>query len=223
MMHDDEQTTDFTDLDFLIDRIASGEADAGDLEALSQEAHLDGSIWNRMADALRTGSSLREAGEACATISDRIELPASPSAHHVRSQRAALARIGSWAGWAVAAMIGLAFVSASPWSSSARNAALRSSDSPDAAPAVQLSADDAWTAYLAARRDEGAVLNELPMLTVQAVAAEDGSHVDVVYVRRVMEHARLDRDQVFRVASDEHGRPVSVPAGDLVPSRRNSL
>ena len=72
-----------------------------------------------------------------------------------------------------------------------------------------VSAAQALAEYLRLGQQQGTVLAELPHRVMDTRLAPDGHSVDVVYVRRWVERATIDR--VFEIGHDERGNPTSIP------------
>jgi hypothetical protein len=142
-----------------------------------------------------------------------------------------------WAGWAAAALLAVA------WSgSSMREAAPAPAGGPVArgdagpgAPADELSAslqlDDAapggprprftGDASSDVRLASDQFVSELPMQVVETRPAEDGSGYDVLYVRRLLQRARVG--SVYSLGLDEQGQPAPVAVDPALLASADSL
>ena len=67
----------------------------------------------------------------------------------------------------------------------------------------------AYKQLLEAGKAEGRIVSELPRQLVRTRVAPDGQQVEVLYVRRLLERARLDH--LYERGSNDLGEPVSVP------------
>lgn len=75
-------------------------------------------------------------------------------------------------------------------------------------------------AYLQLAIASGRVLEEFPPVTVTVEELVDGEF-EVVFLRRWLERARVD--DIYRLAHDEHGRPVPVRTESAPKPRRESM
>lgn len=85
---------------------------------------------------------------------------------------------------------------------------------------VQQVAGEAMDEYLRLAMASGRVLEELPPVTV-SVEENDSGEVEVVFVRRWLERARVG--DMYRLARDEHGRVVPVKTKAAPRARRESM
>lgn len=145
----------------------------------------------------------------------------------VRARRSRIVRIASSiGGWFVAACLALVAVSgmrgtgngsgfadADGASEIALNQVNQASLVPaigEFASALGLTTSDTLRAYIRKGNEEGTVIGELPRkLLMQAEPAHDGKGFDVVYVRQILERARVNN--LYRFSQDETGRSMPVP------------
>ncbi len=84
-----------------------------------------------------------------------------------------------------------------------------------------LTANQALEQYMRAGTDEGRIVQELPLLTVDIRPTPDGDESEVIYLRRFMERARVEG--VYTMGLDERGRTVVVPTEDSPGRVREAL
>ena len=67
--------------------------------------------------------------------------------------------------------------------------------------------------------EEGRIIEELPLLTLDLRPAEDGEGMDVFYVRRVIEKAHVKG--MYKMGMDDQGRAVVLPTDEISnPSKK---
>jgi len=200
----EHRSDDTPEVDRLLARAVAGDAAALD-EIRARGAHEPGlleelALWQ--ADELK----LARAARALDSVADRAEIPAER------------ARLRSGAGWAVAAIIALAFLGQSM---------LAGGGAPRRAPDASVaglgagfaSADEAFDAYVEKARAEGLVDGEIaPPTLLRSRELADGRGFEVVIVRQVVE--RRVTPEVYRmVPAGETGRlrPIVIrPRTNLV-------
>jgi hypothetical protein len=195
-------------LDVLITRITDGCAAPADWQAFTDLAGTDAAPWKALAQAQRDHAALGLAVNLRLHAAERIDLPEPhgarrdlPGHEHRRFGRS---RLGSAAGWAVAACVGLAWVGT-----------LRPVVAPAPVAPVQAAGllsvgtpEDAARAYVQLGRAQNVVLGELPQrLVVDSRPGPDGT-IEVTYIRQFVERATTD--SLVRFGVDERGRPVPV-------------
>lgn len=196
-------------IDILISRVVDGVATPGDWQSLEAQGAREPIVWFELAMAQRDHQLLTGAISAAVVRADRFELPVVEApvstvhdehAHHfsMRARRAVM-----WGGWAAAAAIGMAFMLQQPTPTAPGNqtAGLQS---PIA------TAADALSQYYKLGQKDGVVLGEVPKkVLINTEPAADGDGYDVIYLRQIMERTRVP--DLYRLSSDEIGRPTSVP------------
>lgn len=220
-------TSDREQLELLISRIADGEAAKGDWDAFHALAERDAGAWKLLAQAQRDHQSLSLAVGVALHAADHVELPSREAAHAYiygsRSEhRPSWRRMSSFAGWAVAAMLTLAWIGSNNGlffvnGGAGGNQAGLVSIPPDY---VKVSSpQDAYKLYLDRGAKEGTVLGEAPQLwMVDCRPLETGKGFEVVYVRQIVERTRAD--DLMRFAVDESGRPMPVRVSLPAPGMR---
>jgi len=184
----------------LIGRIAAGEAGEREWSAFVDHATQESGAWERLACTLRDEMQIRAALDEALDDADHVEIEEKA----LRPQP--IGRIGAWPGWAVAAMLALAWVGFSivmPTSNPGMNEA-----GVGARFAGFSDPDEAYQEYLRVGEQKGRVVEELPMVMIETRALEDGEGYEVLYVRQLLERARVDT--AFQISRDETGRPQPV-------------
>lgn len=192
--------------DILISRIVDGSAESADWDELQAIALEDPEALRRLAEAQRRESDLREAMGALLNEADEIDLPAA----HTATVFTFRTRLQSWTGWAAAAVLALAWLTAGGILRSEPTTGNVAGWSPE-------SADEAFEHYQVMGLAEGRVLGELPKVMIQVERLENGQ-AEVTYLRRVLER-RMVTD-VLETIVDTEGRPALKPA-ELTGSRMN--
>ena len=192
----------------MIDRLLNRQIEARDLDELAQLSQSQPEALVRIAAALRAAAQVESGVEAAQALAETIELPATGGDS---SQPSFVARgVKSWSGWATAAMVAAAWILA----------AMLNSTPPPATPSggsdVLLTASQALQQYLRAGTDEGRIVQELPLLTVEIKPTLDGEESEVIYLRRFVERARVEG--VYKMGIDEQGRTIAVST-DESPER----
>ncbi len=195
------------DADLLISRAVDGRTSAAEWVLLELAAAQDPGVWRRLAQAHRDQALLVKGVSRAVDVSDHIELPTPLEAErHASEGRSVLGRVRTWGGWAAAAMLVIAFVMQT------RQGPSPSTTMPQSKPTeagLLVSAADAFKTYLDKGKEEGRVLGEVPdQVLVDSRPAENGNGYDVVYVRQVVERARVA--DLYRFSHDEAGRATPV-------------
>lgn len=203
------------DRDILISRVIDGEATAEDWSALHAIARTDPSIWSDLASAQQDQEELTAAVRLLSEPAERIEAPILEHAANGLSIR--VRALAAWGGWLSAAALALAWVvgGLGPQASLPLGNQAGLIPISDAKQRVLpgLSPDEALETYVANGAREGRVVAIDPDLQVLSAAPLDGQGVyEVVYVRRIVERARLD---LYRISQDELGGFVRVPVPEL--------
>lgn len=203
-----EQAMDL-DRDILITRIIDGEAGPEDWAAFKALAAREPSVWRDLAECQQDQADLALAVGDAARIADSIDLPMDEA----RSLRLAgrVRRAVSWGGWAMAAVVALAFMtqgrgSTPPGQGTTNTAGWRLPEGtiPVSTP------DEAYDAYLELGRQQHRFVEEAPTpLLVETRLLQDG-RLEVHYVRRVVERVTVRDLFEVGVGVDETGRAVPI-------------
>jgi len=185
--------------DILISRIVDGSAEPADWAELESIAETEPEALRRLAEAQRREADLRAALGEALNEADEVDLPLG----HTTTVFTFRTRLQSWTGWAAAAALALAWLTA--------GGMLRTPPSAGSQVAgwTPGTADEAYEQYQVMGLAEGRVLGELPKVLIQVERLESGQ-AEVTYLRRVLER-RLVTD-VLEPTVDTQGRPALKPA-----------
>jgi hypothetical protein len=209
------------DADLLISRAVDGRTSQAEWVLLELAAAQDPSVWRRLAQAHWDQALLSKGVLRAADIADRVDLPTVLEAERAAHEhRPFFGNVRSWGGWAAAAILTFAVVVQTSRIALQGTPSTGLSEGPSqAAPNTAgvgsglASAADAFNAYLTRGKQEGRVLGEVPdQVLVDSRPSPDGEGFDVLYVRQVVEKARVK--DLYRFSHDEAGRvtPVRVEA-----------
>lgn len=194
----------------LIDRILNRNLEARDLDELAQLSQNEPEALSQIAATLRAAATIETAVEAAEAIATSIELPNSNVLRNTPS-----IPIVRWSGWAAASMLAAAWLLVA-----ILNPALPSADE-QVRSNILLTASEALEQYMRAGKEEGRIIEELPLITVELRPAEDGDGMDVFYVRRVMERAHVKG--MYKMGMDDQGRAVILPTEEMPSPFREAL
>ncbi|MBX3387979.1 MAG: hypothetical protein KF691_00845 [Phycisphaeraceae bacterium] len=194
--------------DILISRVVDGAASAGDWVELDMIGAGDPSLWRELAQAQRDKQLLdRAVGEAI-SVADVVELPA------VEWQPKRLS-VPQWTGWAAAAVLALAMFVVPKWGTSTGG---NTAQFFPPAQGEEQTPDAALSSYLAKGKDTGRVIRQLPdFVVLESAPAADGRGYDVVYLRQIVERARVESVNSYQV--DEAGRRIPLPVKVIEPKK----
>jgi len=201
--------------DLLIGRIVDGEAFEDDWNEFEAMSRSEPSMLVALARAQREHAQLEhDVADAVATC-ELIEVP--DSALHGVSMAA---RFRQYSGWAVAAIVSLALLTVlgvqMPGGSHSGNQA-------GLIPA-SMNSEQALNEYMRTGMAEGRVVGEMPTVLMNVQQVPSSREMQVVYLRQIVERARLTDLSVLNVERDEFGNPryVSTPV-HRVASRSTGL
>jgi len=206
-------------------RVADGAAGPEDWAAFRRLAEADPGVWEEVADLRRHEAALSRAVEAAGSIAEAVELPHQTWGEETFHRRLSSAR--AWGGWAAAAALLLVLtLGGLPEAGNALHPGPRAGTervgrpaapsglAPGSEAALVAGAsdpEDAFQRYLAAGRASGSVVGEVPdRVLLESRPLADGSGVELLYLRQVLERRTVPADQVYQMAEDETGavRPV---------------
>jgi len=201
--------------DVLIGRVVDGEADSQDWAEIRELAGDDQSVFAEIAQLQDLRRDTIEMVEGAGDVADTVELPL--YAHPKATPAGRLRFAGVWGGWAVAAMVAIA------WSVGLRpgdplfvgdlNADMQAGN---LGGGVIQTAGDALQQYLDLGKASGMVVGELPSgIVLEKQPLADGSGYEVLYIRPIIERATVHN--VFREIQVESGKMQIVPA--QIPER----
>ena len=190
--------------DTLISRVIDAEATGEDWRAFRAAAEKDPAIWRDLAEAQERHESLCEAFGEALRVADLVELPELIGDPRPLQRR--LDTVGRWGGWAAAAAVLLVWATGFGVGTPT---GVQSAGLIPGTPLAEATPDQALDRYLAAGRDAGLVVGEVPdRLVIETVPRDDGT-IEVVYLRQFVERRVTDR--VFRDARTDAGTTVPVP------------
>lgn len=229
-------------IDRLMARIVDGEADEHDWRTFETLAQSDQRAWRALACMQRDAALVAEAVRPALIAADRVRLPwsvetagqAADSPRRTRGanradhgRRSDARRFG---GWAVAAMVGLAWLGSSLGlrTDGAGPTGPIAGTGPNRASVLPTNwsietPEDAVRAYLDVGARSGRVIGEIPdrviVRTTPTVGENRAAQVEVVYIRQFVERTVIT--DVLEMGTDELGRPVPVRVG-LPPAARQA-
>lgn len=221
----DENTTnpesgEFDRRDELISRVIDGEASERDWTALRSLAQADPSVWTDLTDTQRQHETLADAVEAVGMLADGVDIPEGElMTPHERFQRR-MDGVRAWGGWAAAAAILLVWFTGLPAPTATQSPLGRSGNGAGNMAGLgpgtlvgNATPDEALERYIDAGRDSGKVLGVVPdRVVLDSRPSPDGTGIEVVYLRQIVERETVPVDRVFRVGRDEFGSAALVPA-----------
>jgi len=199
----------YLDTDVLISRILDRQAEPQDFDAFAAAAGREPSAWTDLLAALRDDVALGVAADLRLDVAAHVEAPII----QLRAPRA----LPVWTGWAAALLLAVAWLG---WNGQVDiGGGLDSSNTLAGGPTGALGAQPVVAGMFPTdgpRLRDGAivpeadqVLGELPPELISARPVLGGEGVELVYVRRVLERARVD--SAWSLGTDELGRPTPVP------------
>ncbi len=209
--------------DLLVSRLVDAEATSEEYDEFVARAEETPALWRIVVQTQRDRTAIARLMTQAATVAEGVdaplEVPAAPalggqesesgpaSARRRRSGRRA-DRLGGgwvWAGWAVAAMLVLAWgVGIEPPRNRTAEPVMEAGIIPVA------TARDAFEEYLRKGRDEGILLNEQPRrVLLRSRRMPDGQGYELIYLQQMLERSVVP--DLFRFeGADERGRPSLV-------------
>lgn len=220
--HEGNGLHDGPDRDVLITRIVDQRAGSSDWAAIEQLAASDKTLWREVALAQRDAALLSAAVGRAIAVADNVDLDS--VADHPSLDRALapmpfeqprVIRPAAWMGWATAAALMLAwFAGFQPGGSQSVIPMQGAGIGPvELGGTLVKTPSEALDAYRKLGQEEGRVVGEVPAkILVKSTPVDEGrGGYDVVYIRQIIERARVS-DPV-RFTQDEAGnaKPVAVP------------
>ncbi|MCH8823168.1 MAG: hypothetical protein IH984_06625 [Planctomycetes bacterium] len=197
-------------LENLVSHVVDGDASSDQWNELNELAENNPLVWRELANTLRDHQSFSRGVNATVAAADNIPLPENivepsfdlaPEDPVLRPRR-----VGHWGGWAVAAMIALAWVGGINLTGTTGNGLNTG---------LNLSAAEYLDKYKEQGKKEGLVYDELPeKIFLDSKEAESGKGFDILYVRLIVEKTVVPN--LYHLGSeDENGSPVLVRVTDL--------
>jgi len=198
--------------DILISQAIDGNATTAEWDELTARAEADPTIWRTLAATLREHGAFGRAVNADVAVADSIEMPAPEITPTAR--RATVSRFRGWSGWAIAAVLTIAWVGGvhnlvkteptMPGTDSAQPLTNHAGFG-DGTTAAQL-----LQAYLDKGRQEDIVIAEVPeRVLIRTRPAGTGGGYELLYLRQILERTVVPNLYEF-YSQDEMGRPTLV-------------
>lgn len=193
--------------EILISRVLDGEASPEDWTAFRALAEQDTSLWGELAAQQQDHAELEAAVRSAIAVADGIEAPIREHAAEHFAIR--VRQAGQWAGWAVAAVLTLAWGVHGQLGTGTQQASLGPIMTPPPTLA-EPTPDEALDLYLTRGAEAGRVVGVMPDLVVMdSRPIEGGDSMEVLYLRQIIErHVIEDASEVRR---DELGNPIAAP------------
>ena len=184
------------DRDMLISRVVDDQATDADWAQLRRLGENDAGVWRELAEAQHEHAELCRAVESAIAVADDIDAPVEAGVQRRFAQRIRV--VTTWGGWAVAATLVLAWVSAPADFREAR------------AGILDLTPDQAIQRYLDEGRRTGQVIEEIPQrILIETRPEVNGDGLEVIFLRQFIERTHVRT--LYRSGQDEFGRRISVP------------
>ncbi len=192
--------------ELLVSRVIEPDATSAQWDELTSAAEADPELWRRTVKALRDQQAITRAVNLSVAIADDVSSrEVRQPGRNVDVDRSLLGRpqLSRWSGWAVAALVALAWVSGlSNFGSNGTNTAGLGSST--------LTAAEHFQNYLSQGRREGRVFDEVPeKILVQTRPSATGDQVEVIFIRQILERTTLPGLYQYQ-GEDESGRPTLV-------------
>ncbi len=193
--------------DLLVSRIIDGRAGSADWDRFRAVAAHDPAIWSELGDSQRQQEALCVAVSGSLAAADRVGLPPGPIDDAPTRRRLDL--VSHWGGWAAAAALLLVWFVGRPRTANPGEAAEPTTASVFGIPLKEARPDQAFDQYLAAGRQSGKVVGEMPDQVVIETRPKPDGTIEVLYLRQVIERQVIDH--AYRQMRDETGGAVTVP------------
>ena len=189
----------------LVSRAVGGDATPAEWDELSARADEHPVLWRRLGLTLRDETGFARALESAAAVAGTIDPFAAVDREHAPPPTVRRPEVGRWSGWALAAVIALA------WLVSMLNPPAPPDAAPQLAEVLPLApASDLLEAYLARGRQDDTVIGEVPeKILVDSRSSPTGEGYELLYLRQILERAVVP-DLYRFTGEDELGRPVLV-------------
>ncbi len=173
------------DVDILISRVVDGESGGAAWDELVMMAQADPLLWRALAEAQHDQTVLARGVDEAIAVAEAVDAPPAVPEGADDEASPVIARIGSWSGWAVAALVCLVWATVAPRAFAPSGEAGRI---PAQASVMPVSAAEAFQAYLDRGRQERRVIGELPTrVLVESRPIDGGNGYEVLYLRQVLE------------------------------------
>lgn len=219
--------------DALISRVIDGEASEGDWTALRTLAAADPAVWTDLAETQGQHELLAVAIDEVGMLADGVEIPERELLTPAERFQRRMDGVRAWGGWAAAAAILLVWFTGLPAPMSPEPDLSRGNTSTAGfAPALGGftnagsrvgTPDEALADYLDAGREAGTVIGMMPeKVVLESRPLADGSGMEVVFMRQILEREFVPADKVYKVGRDEFGSASILPAPPKQSFQRSS-
>ncbi len=190
--------------DILISRAIDGDATTAEWDQLTARAEADPTILVELAAALREHGAFGRAVNADVAVADAVEMPTAGFTPTARSV-ATLSNLRGWTGWAIAAVLTIAWVGGVLNLVQPKQALTEQAGFAHDATAAQM-----LQAYLDKGRQEEFVIAELPeRVLIETRPSATGRGHELLYLRQILERTVVP-DLYEYYSQDEMGRPTLV-------------
>jgi anti-sigma factor RsiW len=213
-----------SDSDLLISRVVDGEASQADWNAFRAMAEREPSLWRDLAECQRDHVDLSACVHAAIRVADGVEAPVQEELGRRLSERTRV--LATWGGWAAAAAVALVWATGMnlrPAPSVMNTGSLVDLSKVQPESVInqfveqgRLTPQDLYREYLDRGQERGTVVAEVPdRVLVTARPMKAGGGYEVIYIRQIMERARVK--ELSKVGYDEFGNPIPVHYEPPVP------
>ena len=194
------------DNELVVSRVIEPDATSEAWEELIAAAVADPHLWRRTVQTLRDQQAITRAVNASVAIAEGVSSRQDPHPRrYVGVDRSPRGRpqLFRWSGWAVAALVALAWVSG--LSNFRSNGTMNAGFVP-----VNLTAAEHLQNYYTQGRREGRVFDEVPeKILVQTRTLATGDGIEIIFIRQILERTTLPGLYHYQ-GEDETGRPTLV-------------
>ncbi len=192
--------------ELLVSRVIEPDATSAQWDELMAAAEADPDLWQRTVQTLRDQQAITRAVNASVAIAEGVSSRQDRRpGRNVEVDRSPLGRpqLSRWSGWAVAALVALAWVSG--LSNFGSNGAMTAGIGPST-----LTAAEHLENYKTQGRREGRVFDEVPeKILVQTRPSPTGDGIEIIFIRQILERTTLPGLYHYQ-GEDESGRPSLV-------------
>lgn len=236
----DNTTPNPADRDLLISRVVDDVATADDWKHLRGLANDDPSLWRELFEAQHAHGEFAQAVQQAILVADGVDAPVGDAGSWGVSYR--LRQASRWAGWAVAAGVGLAWLgpaylgapgidttpptnaqpialAGNPPTNSANGTTSKAGDfivSPTNPTERGLGTGD--TLRQVSTSPNAQAVGEMPDRELLEMRRLPDGRMELIYVRRIIEKAIMAENDLYQVVPDDTGTGRAVPLRPRRPS-----
>lgn len=194
----------------LILRAAEDRCTEQDWTRLEAMAKAEPGLWHEVVLTRRDAAALEQSVREQIESAMHVDIPAEE--HMVLRLTQRSRAVATWAGWAAAAVIGLAWLGVPMAAPQSGTRGGPSGQAPQSA-GLFSSASQALDEYLKRGKADGNVVQQIPTkVLLDAKPSADGNGYDVLYMRQILERAKVP--DLYKLSTDEWGEPAH--AGDKI-------